>query len=358
MKQRLGMLAAGLAAMALGLIIAASPATVSAMSYWRLTLSPSALEVGVPTNVTATVTQGTDPIGCVVITVPAGFTVSGVTITSVPSGLHWTATTSGSGPTSVVVAGHAMSDRLVSGRAIAYVVRVTANTSSLPAWTAVAYMGLTPGVDPIPGSANSRPGAFSIDDPSTPKPKPTATPTPTPMPTPTPAPTRTPTPTPTAAPTTAPTARPTASASSSRTSTPAGAPGQPTPAPTPSPTPTATPTPTPTSSASPTSAATANPPSQMVAGATSAGSESGDGQTQLDIRALPAGGSVSIELQNAAGAGIYAWAVPVLFLGLPGLLLVLVVLGQACFAWLFVPVTSRVLGINSRRRTPAIRRGR
>ncbi len=47
---------------------------------------------------------------------------------------------------------------------------------------------------------------------------------------------------------------------------------------------------------------------------------------------------------------MFAWAVPVLFMGLPGLLLVLVVLVQACFAWFFIPVTTRVLGLDDRRK--------
>lgn len=69
------------------------------------------------------------------------------------------------------------------------------------------------------------------------------------------------------------------------------------------------------------------------------------------MRALPAGGSVRLDDTQALGAiGMVAWLVPGLFLSLPGLLIVFVVLAQAGFATVFVPVTRRVLGVGRRRR--------
>jgi hypothetical protein len=79
-------------------------------------------------------------------------------------------------------------------------------------------------------------------------------------------------------------------------------------------------------------------------------SGSGSGETKLDIAALPAGGAVHVDNQAIGGTGMMAWAVPVLFLCLPGLLLIVIVLAQAGFASVFVPVTRRVLGLSRRRR--------
>jgi hypothetical protein len=73
----------------------------------------------------------------------------------------------------------------------------------------------------------------------------------------------------------------------------------------------------------------------------------------LDIGDLPAGGSVQLESQSVGGMGMFAWAVPVAFLGLPGLVLILIVLAQAGFAWFFVPVARRVLGMGRRRSSAA-----
>jgi hypothetical protein len=73
---------------------------------------------------------------------------------------------------------------------------------------------------------------------------------------------------------------------------------------------------------------------------------------RLDVRALPAGGTVHLDDMQALGTtAIVAWLVPGLFLSLPGLLIVLIVLAQAGFASAFVPITRRVLGAGSRRRS-------
>jgi hypothetical protein len=68
------------------------------------------------------------------------------------------------------------------------------------------------------------------------------------------------------------------------------------------------------------------------------------------VQVLPAGGTVQLDLQAVGAIGMFAWLVPGLALGLPGLLLVLIVLVQASFATAFVPVTRRVFGVRRRRR--------
>lgn len=62
---------------------------------------------------------------------------------------------------------------------------------------------------------------------------------------------------------------------------------------------------------------------------------------------------MQLESQALGGVGMFAWAVPVLFMGLPGLLLVLIVALQAGFGSAFVPITRRVLGLDRRRRADA-----
>jgi hypothetical protein len=59
---------------------------------------------------------------------------------------------------------------------------------------------------------------------------------------------------------------------------------------------------------------------------------------------------VQLDTQGVGAIGMFAWAVPGLFLSLPGLLLILIVLAQAGFATAFVPVTRRVFGVRRRRR--------
>jgi hypothetical protein len=79
---------------------------------------------------------------------------------------------------------------------------------------------------------------------------------------------------------------------------------------------------------------------------------SGDDGTRLDVRALPAGGSVRLDdLQALGTTAMVAWLVPGLLLFLPSLLIVVIVLAQTGFAAVFIPVTRRVLGGGARRRS-------
>jgi hypothetical protein len=66
---------------------------------------------------------------------------------------------------------------------------------------------------------------------------------------------------------------------------------------------------------------------------------------RLDVRELPANGTVQLDdIQAAGGIGVFAWLVPGLFLAVPGLLILLVVALQAALATIFVPLTRRSLG--------------
>jgi hypothetical protein len=206
-----------------------------------------------------------------------------------------------------------------------------------------------------------------------PTPTPVPTPTPSPTPAPTPAPTPTPVPTPSPAPTPAPTAPPTA------TPAPTGTPSTtPPPGPTPSPTtaPTSSPGATPAPTGTPGPGGTANPstspqPSGPVGstapsappggtaapssgpgglgivtdpggGPTLGGSSGGTGLRVADI-ATDQGITIS-DLGLTFQLSPFAWLVPGFFLGLPGLLLILIVLAQMATGATFLMLTRRSLG--------------
>jgi hypothetical protein len=102
-----------------------------------------------------------------------------------------------------------------------------------------------------------------------------------------------------------------------------------------------TPSPTPTGQAYVAVAGATSDPEDPWAGNDGAGLEIGD---------LPSGGAVSLDGRASDRVGMFSWAVPFLFLGLPALLLILIVVSQAGFAWVFVPLTNRTLGSSRRRR--------
>ena len=83
-------LALGLAGL-LGLLTAPSASAVVLPTAWTVTASPMTLTEGHNTHVHVTVTGGTDAIGCVVVSVPSGFTVINVKVISVPTGTYWRA---------------------------------------------------------------------------------------------------------------------------------------------------------------------------------------------------------------------------------------------------------------------------
>jgi hypothetical protein len=277
-------------ALGLGLAVAtefASP--VNAAKNWSVTASPPALTVGVATDVTLTVTPGNQHIMCVMVSVPSGFTVLSVSVASAPGGT-WTASKVGAAPTLATFATNRKQDQLNKANA-QFVIRVIATRSPLPAWTPSAYGDFPPCSHPLGHPVRPLP-PFGL-----PHPTPTRA-TPTPRPVPTTLPPRT-------------TAVPTDMATPST-------------APQPSP-----------------SGSTAGGIGPGGSGGAAAGGGVG---APIDVGALPAGGTVQVDISAMGAMGMFAWVVPGLFLSLPGLLLVLIVLAQAGFATAFIPIIRRVFG--------------
>ena len=321
------------------------PAPVSAATYWSIALSPMTLTEGVPTNVTVTVTDGTQAIGCVALNVPAGLTVVSTGVSSVPAGFVWSSAGAGTGPTQVIFSTTKDPWRLNGGAAAVFIVRVVATASPLAAWSASAYKKFTVDSSQLTTGPLVQPGPFAI------LPAPTPTPTPTPAATPTAQTTLTPTSRPTATPEATPTLPPGATPMPAKTSPPVATPG-------------ATRTTLPDRSQGPSPPGSTSPPEMpsafaspvSVANGAAQGGQQGSGGaaagagTNLDIGALPAGASVQLDAGAVGAIGMYAWLVPGLTLSLPGLLLMLIVLAQASFASAFVPVTRRVFGAGRQRR--------
>jgi hypothetical protein len=304
--------------------------------------------------VTVTVISGDSDLGRIVLTVPAGFTVVATSISSVPAGSVWTSAGAGSGPIQVTFSTTQGPWRLTLGAKGVFIVRVIATSSPLGAWSARAYHNIAVDSQLISGPLQP-PGPFVIVAASAPAP----TPPPTPGPTSTSAPTSTPRPTP------VPTVVPRGA-----TPVPTVVPRGTTPVPTvvprgatqiPSSTPSGTtPDPPPSVSTGTFETPSAGGSPGSIAGAiTAEGSAGPDGGTvrggeegALNVQVLPAGGTVQMDIQAVGVIGMFAWLVPGLALGLPGLLLLLIVLAQASFAAAFVPVTRRVFGVKGPRRRP------
>ena len=324
MTARKSVLAAALALLWLGAAaLPGRPAAAEAANPWRLALSPTALTVGVATNVTATVTDGTESIGCVAFYLPAGFKVVSASISSVPHASTWSARVAGAGPTWVTFSTTRDPWRLNGGEQGVFVIRVIATTGPLPAWAASAYKKFTVDHAQLVSGPLVAPGPFTM--------APTHTSTPTRTPTPTARPIATPTPNRVSA--APPTVRPAGVSS-------------------PSPDPSASPSDSIAPSATPLASDSPLPDAVAAADTTAPGSggvwSGGDG-TSLDVGALPAGGTVQLDSAAVGGMGMFAWMVPGLFLSLPALLLILVLVAQGALATIFVPVTRRVLGVGHRR---------
>jgi hypothetical protein len=290
-------------ALALGLAVAtefASP--VSAANNWSIAASPTELTVGEATDVTLTVIPGNQPIMCVMVSVPSGFTVLSVSVASAP-GASWTASKVGAGPTLATFATDRNQDQLHKASA-KFVIRVIATRSPLTAWTPSAYGDFPPCSHPLGRPVRPLPPFKIAPVPAPPSPSipPRATVTPRPLP----------------------------------SILPPGATAVPTEIATPS----AAPQPSPSSS-------TAGGVGPGGSGGAAAGGGVG---APIDVRALPAGGAVQIDVSAMGAMGMFAWVVPGLFLSLPGLLLVLIVLAQAGFATAFVPIIRRLFGVRRRSR--------
>jgi VCBS repeat-containing protein len=123
--------------------ILASP--VAAARLWTIAAAPSTISASTDSNVDLTVQAtggngGGDEIGCVMVTVPAGFTVVGSSIVSVPAGT-WTTTTQPSGG-ATLVRFQASGSRLVgggsSGQTAVFRITVNAATQGNYTWAADA----------------------------------------------------------------------------------------------------------------------------------------------------------------------------------------------------------------------------
>jgi hypothetical protein len=182
-------------------LVALSAVPVNAESLlWSLTATPLTATTGVATTFTLTATNedplaaalSSSEIGCVVVTLPASFSVAGAGVVGSSAGGSWTAAVDG---TKVTVRAGSGGDRLALLEWVRFTINATAKSAGSLIWNAKAYRqqdcsgsGAVLGVPPIVAVIG-----------------PTVTPTPSPSA----APTRTPTPTPTSAPTPMPTPKPT-----------------------------------------------------------------------------------------------------------------------------------------------------
>jgi hypothetical protein len=299
-----------------GFLASAAPAA-AVTTPWQISASPTSLMQGQATQVTMTVVGGSSPMGLLTITAKAGFSIVGAAVLSTPPGKTWTASVQGS-----VASFRTTTDpqRLELGETARFAVTAVPVGPSYPGWIAKAYQEFTTS-SPACGLPATPLRAFTIIGASTPTPGPTQTPMPTPA--------SSSTPTPASGPTQASSTGPGESASPtaepSATVSPAGSSG-------------------PSAAGSP----------KAGPGGSTGGSRGGQrspgpiwqGTSALDVPALPGGGgSVSISgLDGLSSLGLYSWLVPGFFLGLPGLLVLLVALLQASAGAAFLPIIRRVLG--------------
>lgn len=351
------------------LLFVLAPQVVLAVRLWALTATPLVLTVGDSSAVRLTAQNvggggGGDEITCIQIDVPTSFEVSDVDIVSIDGetsasvhGWEWV-TSSVSGATRITFKEPTDSNPLVGLPSLdAGVFRVTGTAASAGLLTWTGGAADKPGMsgDPACGSGNfpALTVSLSVLPLSTPPPTPEPTPPPTPVPTavPTPDPTATPTrttsPTPTPVSTATPRSTP-APSGSDRPDASAGVGGIGTPSPgrsTPPDTPSgSTPRPRGTSEPEP----TPSTGSRLDSSGLLVGGTGGD-----DGPRPPIGGLDSAVSSMFVELGIAAWSVPAVAIGVPGLLVVVVVLLQLAGGAAWLPVVRRSLaGIGLRRHEP------
>lgn len=358
-----------------GALVLGAPASASAESVlWTLVASPLAATTGVATTFTLTATNedplaallSSSEIGCVIVNLPANFSIASVSVTGSNAGGSWGASRTGN---TVRVQAGSGGDRLALLQWVRFTVTATALSTGSLAWTSRAYRdqgcsgsGALLGVPPI----------VVITGPAvtpTPVPTPVPTPPPTPPPTATPAPTPIlPLPTPTAPmpiPSLPLPSLPLPSLplpSNGVLPTPPGAtasPASPTASPAASPGPSSrAPTPTASTAAAPSAGVGGGggPSSPSSGGSPSTGGGDPEGRlpsVRFDERRLDLAGA-SIGLFS----GIEIWAVPAATIALPGLLVLLWVALQTAGAIAWIPAVRRLQGEDgtrprARQRTPA-----
>ena len=354
-------------------VAAPPPATVAASTTWRLEVVPTSIQAAQVTTLYATFSNlggpsGDDDLGCVRLAIPVALTVVPPLQTDSPPGTSWRA----SGTNVVFVHPSSGGDRL------------DADEPSLSVTVSIPVLAALPGTYVVTGTAYASQDCteafpelikptITVHLMATPTPTPTPTPTakPTPTPTPTVTPTPVPTPTPVAVPTVVP--LPTIVPHPTLIALPTIVPlptlvALPTATPAPTPGPSDVPTPSPSSAAPPATPALTGKaagavadPSQPAPSASPGGLDPSVGAgigsalamagfDDQDGRGGPTGSSgtpaisLSSDFTTTFGEG-FAWAVPGLVLSVPGLLLVLAVIGaQAMSAFAWLPVVRRRIG--------------
>ena len=180
-----------LAATLAGGWMALAPGGVGAASnQWSVTATPPTLAEGQSTTVSLAVTAITGAqIGCVIVTIPTGFTVLA---SSAPS--PWVVQPMGMGPPTRAQFNVTSDPQLLTpGDSVTFGVTVIATASPVGAWTVASYQKFD-STSPSNGVPVTPLLPFTIIPTPTPRPTPTPTPRQTPTPTPRPTPLTSPTP--------------------------------------------------------------------------------------------------------------------------------------------------------------------
>lgn len=348
----------------LAVLMLLRPAPMIAAAGWSLAASTGSVTQGVDADVSLrlTDTDGSGDHGCLRLVIPAAFTVLGTAVIATSAPSPWTATASGSGPTTLRVRNPDGNGKLKAGDWVDFRVTVRGDLSGSYGWTGEVFQN-----NDCSGDSDLAP----INVAMTVSPAPTSTPAPTPAPTPrpTPAPTPKPTPTPTVRPTPRPSVAPTPTSSPAPSTPrpPGGGPGERSPSPSApagvpaSTVPTADPTvpgasgepggPTPSADPTPSRSASPDPATPATAGGGAAGNgPSGPtdnwlAATDTDPEGPGALASLALGFESLAllGGG-YAWLVPGLIVGIPGLLVIGLVLAQIILGVGWIGRVERLLG--------------
>jgi hypothetical protein len=329
-----------------------SPPPVHAALLWSLTASPLAVTTGTPTTFTLTAANLLlDRIECVIVDVPANFSVGAVGVLGSTAGDSWVAARTGNRVTVWTTSG---GDRLELLDNVRFTIAATAMAAGSLAWAASAYDRQD---CRNPGSVLGVPPVVVVTGPAI---TPTPLPTPLPTPVPTPVPTLVPTPVPTLVPTPTPVV-PLPSIPLPSILLPTTAAPDP-PQPTPRPDPTATggvaqPSPRPVASetASPTPDGSTSPPRS---GGGDDGGPQAENEPLAELAQAPAidrppsaprvaFDEPTLDLDIASVGllgGATIWAVPVATIGGPGLIVLLWVALQAGGVSLWIPAVRRLRG--------------
>lgn len=163
-----------MAALTAMVISAAGPIAVAAAT-WTLTISPSSATVGVPATFTLAATNASEQSGirCVVVDVPASFSVSGASFVDSTAGGAWSVARSGNRVEVSVSSGGGLD----VGERVRFTVSAVATQGGSPGWGATAYTSQNCNGTALAGDS---PVVVVGGAPSTPVPTPQPTPAPTP----------------------------------------------------------------------------------------------------------------------------------------------------------------------------------